>query len=320
MNKRDAVLSLLGENSGQQYVPGGFFIHFDKAYQRGRPAIDKHLQYFRYTGMDFVKIQFEVEFPSISEIKTPADWEKFPVLQKDLFENQLGIVQGLVKEAKREALVIMTLYSPFMCARLTTSDEMITSHLREAPEKVKPGMERVTESLMYFVKECIRLGVDGFYTSTQGGETNRFENPACFTRYIKPYDLALMEEIDRSCIFNILHVCDFRGGYHDLTPFLDYPGHVISYGEDLGSHKITGKEISQMFGRPFMGGMNRKGIIASGNSTEIEKRVVEILKDAPNKFILGADCTLPSDVNWDNIQTAIKTAHEYSAGNGENAY
>lgn len=311
MNKRDAVLSLLDDSPSPHYVPAGFFIHFDKAYHSGKPAIDKHLEYFRYTGMDFVKIQFEVEFPHIPEIKTPADWEKVPVYKSELFENQLAIAEGLVKQAKGEALLIMTLYSPFMCARLTTSDEMITAHIKESPEKVAPGMEKITESLMFFVKECIALGIDGFYTSTQGGEKNRFEDPALFIRYIKPYDLALMEEIDRSCIFNILHVCDFRGGYSDLTPFFDYPGHVVSYGQELDSGEISGKEVAQMFDRPFMGGMNRKGVIVSGNTREIEKRVTEILADAPAKFILGADCTLPNDVKWDNIKTAIETAHGY---------
>ena len=49
-----------------------------------------------------------------------------------------------------------------------------------------------------------------------------------FIECIKPYDLTVMEEIDRSCVFNILHVCDYEGGYDDLAPFLDYPGHVVN--------------------------------------------------------------------------------------------
>jgi uroporphyrinogen decarboxylase len=60
-----------------------------------------------------------------------------------------------------------------------------------------------------------------------------------------------------------------------------------------------------------MGGLDRKGIIATGNAEEIRKRVTAVLDDAPERFILGADCTLPDDVNWDNIKTAISTAHDY---------
>ncbi len=59
-----------------------------------------------------------------------------------------------------------------------------------------------------------------------------------------------------------------------------------------------------------MGGLDRKGTILSGNKDEIKKVVQEVLETAPEKFILGADCTIPSEVNWDNLKTAISKAHE----------
>ena len=91
--------------------------------------------------------------------------------------------------------------------------KLITEHLKTDPEQAQKGLEIVSESLRLFVKECIKLGVDGFYASTQGREVSRFDDPTIFDEYIKPFDLALMEEFNRSCIFNILHVCD----YHDAT-------------------------------------------------------------------------------------------------------
>jgi uroporphyrinogen decarboxylase len=205
----------------------------------------------------------------------------------------------------------MTLYSPFMCASATSADR-ITEHIKENPEKAKKGVERIAESLMIFVKECIGLGIDGFYHSTQGRESFRFEDAALFEECIKPYDLLLMEEINRSCLFNVLHICDYYGGYDDLSPFLDYPGHVVNCSLELGDKTITGQDVSTMFGRPFMGGLDRKGIIASGSQDDITKEVGGVLQKAPDKFILGADCTLPSDIDWDNIKTAISTAHGWN--------
>lgn len=314
MNKRELLLDLLDSDKPQSYIPAAFFIHFDKIYHKGRKAIDKHLEYFRYTGMDFVKIQYESLFPHIPGIEAPDDWEKFNLYQKeDFYKDQLDVVEGLVRAAKKEALVIMTLYSPFMCARATTSDEMITAHIKESPDKVGKAIEIITESLLLFVRACIRIGVDGFYMSSQGGENHRFEDPSLFRKCIKPYDLAVMEEVSRACIFNILHVCDFRGKYDDLSPFLDYPGHIVSFSQELGNRKINGKDVSRFFGRPFMGGLDRKGKIATGSSAEIREEVFEVLRDSPERFILGADCTLPDDVSWDNIRAAISAAHEYKA-------
>ncbi len=316
MNKRDVVLDLLDNSREQEYVPAGFFVHFDKIYHKGQPAIDKHMEYYRYTGMDFVKIQYENIYPPNPDIKTPKDWQNIPFFKKDFYQNQLDIAEGLVKAAKNEALVIMTLYSPFMMTQFTSqSIELINDHIKEDPEKVKKGMEIITESIMIFVKECIRLGVDGFYTSTQGYESFRSLGSDLFSECIKPFDLALMEEIDRSCIFNILHICDFIGEYSDLTPFLDYPGHVVNFGHRLGSKEITGEEIYRMFNRPFMGGMVRNGVIATGKKDEIKKSVEKVMSHKPDKFFLGADCTLPGKVNqktlWENAKTAISAAHEY---------
>ena len=58
-----------------------------------------------------------------------------------------------------------------------------------------------------------------------------------------------------------------------------------------------------------MGGLDRHGIIVDGSEDEIQAAVHNVLCDAPERFILGADCTLPGDVDWDNIRTAIATAH-----------
>ena len=182
MNKRDLVLQVLNAGQRQNYIPAGFFIHFDPSYRQGQAAVDKHLEYFRYTGMDFVKIQYEHTFPHRPEIVRPEDWVKMPVYKKDFYEEPLKVVEGLVKAAKKEALVIITLYSPFMCAGHTTSGEIITRHIVENPEKAKKGIEIIAESLMIFVKACIKLGVDGFYASTQGGESHRFADPASFPR------------------------------------------------------------------------------------------------------------------------------------------
>lgn len=310
MNKRDLVLNILDSGKAQTYIPAGFFIHFDPACHRGQAAVDKHLEYFRYTGMDFVKIQYEHTFPHIPEIVRPEDWGKMPLYPKGFFEEPLKVVEGLVKAAKKEALVIVTLYSPFMCAGHTTSEQIITRHILENPEKTKKGIEVITESLLIFVRACIKLGVDGFYASTQGGESHRFADPTLFQECIKPYDLLVMEEMNRNCIFNVLHVCDYHGGYHDLSPFLDYPGHVVNCSLHLGNQRITGKEVSAMFNRPYMGGVERKGIIASGSQEEIQKTVQGLLDNKAEKYILAADCTLPGDINWENIRTAITTAHK----------
>jgi len=151
------------------------------------------------------------------------------------------------------------------------------------------------------------VGVDGFYASSHGGEAFRFRDRSMFQKYIKPTDLAVWDQVS-SCSFNILHVCDYEGSYDNLTPFLDYPGHVVNCSLKIGDRTLTPKDASQLFGRPFMGGMERKGVLATGNPEAIRQAATDVLAHAPERFILAADCTVPGDTPWENLKMAIESS------------
>jgi uroporphyrinogen decarboxylase len=310
MNRRDLMLNLISENPVPGTIPSGFFMHFDPAHHRGQAAVDKHLEFFRQTGMDFVKIQFELPLPPFPHLSRPEDWLQVPLYPEEFFEAPIRVVEGLVKAAKSEALVIMTLYSPFMWARHLDPDADIAGDLLEKPAAVTQGLEIMTENVLRLVRGCKRAGVDGFYASTQGGESFRFGDRPLFRKYIKPTDLVVWDAI-RDCTFNILHICDYEGGYTDLSPFLDYPGQVVNSSLELGDQSLTPKEISEMFGRPFMGGLERKGLLATGSASAIRQAVGEVLAQAPERFILAADCTVPAETPWDNLKVAIDAAHQF---------
>jgi uroporphyrinogen decarboxylase len=173
---------------------------------------------------------------------------------------------------------------------------------------VKAGLEIITEDLLHFVRGCIQHGIDGFYASTQGGESQRFQDPSIFAKYIKPFDLAIWEAITPHCPFNILHVCDYRYGYADYSPFINYPGQVVNCSLKLGERELTGQEIARLFGRPFMGGMERLGVLACGAPEEV-RRAARSALEAHWPAILAADCTVPAETPWDNLKAAIDAAH-----------
>jgi len=320
MNQRDLLLSLLPPSRPPEYTPAAFFLHFGADYQRGMAAVQRHLDYFRYTGMDFVKIQYEHSFPYLPHIQRPKDWANMPLYQADFFEPPLQVVEGIVKEIKGsdlpEALVVITLYSPFMCAGHAVGSERMLQHIAEDPLLVRKGMEIITESLMHFVKGCIRLGVDGFYTSTQGGEIHRLNDMALFDQLVRPFDLAVMDEVNAHCPFNILHICDYAGQYDDISRFVDYPGQVVNTPLQVGGQPFSLADAARLFQRPVMGGLDRHGALAHGSPEEIRAAVETVLRTAPDRFILAADCTVPGDTPWDNLRLAIQVAHENRSGEG----
>ncbi len=313
MNKRDLILNLLDSNAKPEMIPAAFFLHFDSAHHTGQAAVDKHLEYFNYTDMDLIKIQLELPFPLQPQILQPEDWKtKLPFFTIEHYEPMLKVVESLVKAAQKEAVIVLTLYSPFMECNNMVGADVVARHIEQDPELFKFGIEQMTESLLGFVRACTRLGLDGFYTSTQGGEKARLSDPVLFDKYIAPSDLLLMNEVSQTCNFNILHVCDYWGAYSDLTRFANWPGQVVSAGLELTDDKeLTSRQVASLFNRPFLGGLERKGVISTGTPEEIRQAVQAVLQNAPERFILGADCTVLTNTPWDNLRLAIQIAHEY---------
>jgi uroporphyrinogen decarboxylase len=309
-SKRDLMLEVLNMEAKPGYVPAGFFMHFGV---RGDAAVKAHLDYFRGTGMDFVKIQFDEQtLPSNDQIKTPKDWSKIPVLPEKWFEPSLYLLKSLTKEAKSEALIIQTLYSPYQMAKQAVPWKVLVEHVTQDAESVCRGMENITLSLLHFVQAASRLGVDGFYTCTQGGETNRIADRALFNRTIKSYDMFLYKEAAQLVRCNIMHICDYDGPYEDFAlRFQDYPGQVVNVPLMADNKPLSLRQAADIFRRPVMGGLNRLGILSTGSPEDAKKATLEALKDAPANVILGADCTVSPKTPMENLRMAIRTAHEY---------
>ncbi|MBD2705855.1 hypothetical protein IC229_34980 [Spirosoma sp. BT702] len=304
-SKRDLMLQVL-------VYSGGFFLHFPAEQRTGDAAIKAHLDYFRATGMDFVKIQFEQSYPKALDVKTAADWAKIPVLKEEWFEPSLYIIKGLVKAAKSQALILPTMYSPYQMAKQAVPKETLLKHVQEDPEAVSRGMENVTLSVMNYVRAAVRAGVDGFYTCSQGGEASAVADRVQFNRVIKNFDMMIQKEVAQLTPFNILHVCDYEGAYAEFgSRFQGYPGQIVNVPLAAEGKPLSLSQATNLFKRPVMGGLDRHGVLSTGSPTDVKKEVERVLQDAPAKLILGANCTVRTDIPLANLQTAIQTAHQF---------
>lgn len=65
------------------------------------------------------------------------------------------------------------------------------------------------------------------------------------------------------------------------------------------------------FGRPVLGGFNRKAEIGKASPEEIAAMTREIIANGPRgHLMIGADCSVPSPLNiTDKLHAAISTAH-----------
>jgi len=313
-SKRDLVMQVLDASGKPNYVPAAFFQHFPAGQHTGDAAIKAHLDYFRATGMDLLKVQFEQRYPKTVDVKTPADWAKIPVLKEDWFEPTLYVIRGLVKAAKPEALVIPTMYSHYQMANMVVPKETLLRHVQEDPEAVSRGMENIALSIMNYVRAATRAGADGFYTCSQGGETSAVADRALFNRVIKSFDMLVQKEVAQLTPVNILHVCDYEGAYGEFNArFADYPGQIVSVPLAAEGKPLSLRQAADLFKRPVMGGLDRHGVLSTGSPAEVVRATEQLLKDAPSHLVLGANCTVRPDIPLQNLQAAIQTAHRFRA-------
>ena len=286
-----------------KYAPAAFFVHFANDQKVGEAAVQAHLDYFHEVNPDILKVQFEQFAPRIRELEVRDDW-----MPEDYYRPTVEIIKRLQEEAGADTYVLPTVYSTF---QVTTQSlgRRIPQAAVEQPKALKSVLECYTKALIWFVKECKALGIEGFYMPTQGGETKFYEIPGFFETFIRPYDLAVMNECCKDTRMNILHICDWEGTYDDLAKFADYPGQIVNTPMTVDGKPFSLADGVKLFGRPVLGGFNRQTEILSAPAETIAEMTRKILDEGPaGKIMIGADCTV-SSAPHENLQAAVSTAH-----------
>lgn len=314
MDQRTRVLRAL-ENQPVDRPPVGFWFHFPEDASKGEACIQAHLNYYRNTGTDLVKIMCDGYFPyPIPEtIRTPADWDQLTPLTADhpFIQEQLERAKKIREGAGDGLCMFYNVFAPFSSIRFGSSDEFVMRSLKENPEGVAHALETIAQSNSLLSELLItQCGMDGIYYCVQGGEVDRFTMEE-YRRLITPTDLQVLEHANRFSRYNLLHCCGWAGIKNHLEVWQDYPAAAVNWAVYVeGMDLAQGKEF---FHKPVLGGFdNRKtGLLYTGTQEEIRDFTKTLIRENPGPgVLLGADCTLPADIDTRRIQWVVDAADE----------
>ncbi len=317
MNRRERVMAVV--NGGRpDHIPSGFWLHFPPGNEIGKAAEDIHLDFFERTGTDLCKVMNENLLPQDFSIKTASDWSRVKPFDRreKRFRDQIDLVKRVSDRVAGDAVVLATIHGTTASishvlggGSLYDRDKLLqVNHLRENPEGMRSAIEAVTEILRYLAEESIRAGADGIYYAALGGETYGYTREE-FDRYIKPSDLAILEAAKIRPCFNVLHICK---DHIDLTRYGDYPGEVVNWG--VYSDNPSLEEGRGLFpGKVILGGLDdRDGVLVHGTMEEIRSAVHGVIDGFGTEgFMLGSDCTLPTELDYARIRCAVEAAADY---------
>ncbi|MFN2201146.1 MAG: uroporphyrinogen decarboxylase family protein [Caldilineaceae bacterium] len=283
-------------------VPASFWFHFTPDKHHGKASVQAHLDYYRESNVDFLKVMNEHPYRANVDIASPADWRRIrpAPMSSDFYQEQLDEVKAILDEVQDDCLVLVTVFGPFRSGN-NTSNGKVTDHLKADPLAVSQGLEAIAESLAEFAEALVDAGAAGIYYSAQGGEQDRFTEFE-FLQYIKPQDLMVLDAVKDKGEFNLLHICK---DYIRLPLYADYPGHVVNWAAT--KHNLSLREGRTLFKRTICGGMDDRGVMVDGSKKEIQAEVQAVISEIGTEgFILGADCTLPTDIDVSHIRAAVE--------------
>jgi uroporphyrinogen decarboxylase len=302
MDKRELLFAALaGETTGR--VPCGFWHHFPKDRKFAEPSVRAHKEYFESTDADILKVMNEHMYVLDREISGAEDWRK---VRRQKFEDTpyVGFIEefkAIRKEIPSEVPMFATLHGVLVSGYHATEkpgdfsdpNNKISSHLKEDLESVCTGLRTIAETLVELVARLKQAGADGIYYAALGGERYRFTQKV-LEKYVIPLDSYVIDSIHSMGLLSVLHICK------DQVMLPSYG----SINADIVNWAVHDCEYSLADGRiifpdrTLLGGFDdRSGILVEGTADQIAAEAKKILSEAGRKkFIFGADCTLPDDI------------------------
>ena len=114
---------------------------------------------------------------------------------------------------------------------------MIKCHLKEDPDTVVNGLEKIATTLERLSLACLEAGADGIYYAALGGEKHRFSEEL-FNQYIKPLETRLLGNVMKKG----LCFCTLQRQSKPAM-YADYPAHVVNWAVyDSSTAWLTVKE------------------------------------------------------------------------------
>ena len=252
------------------------------------------------------------------KIKKPMIDSPYAKAQIDLTKRVMEIYKGV------DAPVYVTCFSAAWVLRnaftqglpvFGAKEDIMQQFMSEDPVAVKYALDILTEGIIdlnrVLLTEC---GADGIYLScsNQGG----FFNEVFHKKYVAPTEKKILDEAKKIKNTNILHICGYHGHGNDLRLYKSYDSAaaisvaVVAEGTNL-------KEAKKLFkGKCIIGGFSQDGIIYKGSREELEKATYSLLSECGQTgVILGADCTVPNDIDEERFNWVREACKNYAACN-----
>lgn len=312
------------ENQEIDRVPVGFWFHFLPLDKRDSGVKEPNLLNDNVAGHkkfidtfhpDFVKIMsdgfFHYPIGAGETYETAIDLNKISAITEDnpWVTGQVELVRQ-VTALQADTPYFYNIISPISSLEWIIGEDALYRLIKQSPQQIKAALERITDGQLVLAKAVIdKGGADGIYFSVSN-PNNAEVSDEVYQQVIAPGEVRFLEEINRISRYHILHICGYQGKRNNLNIYTDYPAKVINWAVNVEGVSLA--EGKKLFGhRAVIGGfVNVSGsLIHAGNKAEIQSFTRNLIAGAGKTgVILGADCTIPDDIDLEHLEWVRQAA------------
>ena len=335
MTKRERFEKFLA-NEPVDRVPVAFFHHFttEQEWLTGltdEAAFEKNVEGHRIARAKFdpdvIKIMNDTLMimpVDTSFVKTAADLRKIqpPMPGSAFFEKSKELTKRVVAIYEgSDAPIYITAFSPCIILRNSISGmdigtavahSKLYSFLEEDPESVMAALDIIADSVIALNKMLLtECGAEAVYLSVNNQA--HYVPDEFYTKYIAPSDKKVLAAANELSKFNMLHICGYHGKANNLELFKDYDVPVFNWAVHAeGVGLAEGKKL--FGGKPVCGGFAQAETIYTGTREEVTAEAAKYLDEVGQVGVmLGADCTVPTDIDDERLEWVRQAAIQYAA-------
>ncbi|OGK82405.1 MAG: hypothetical protein A2X52_11445 [Candidatus Rokubacteria bacterium GWC2_70_16] len=291
MNKIERVRAVLAGKPPDQ-PPFTIWYHFGNQHAPAERAAQVHLEFFAHYDLDLLKVMNDYDYPmpaGLDVMATPADLARldpFDPLETPL-GTQLRAIEQIGRALAGQALFVDTVFNAWNTLRRNLVKEAMGALMTDHPTALERALRVVNNNLIAYARASLERGAAGIFFSVPATAESLTREQ--FERFMRPFDLALLEAVRGLGECHVLHA---HGEALYLDRLLDYPVHALSWSDLHGGPGIA--EARELTPLPLMAGIDH--VTFPYVSAAVIREQVQRARAAagPTGFFVAPGCAVPT--------------------------
>jgi uroporphyrinogen decarboxylase len=179
--------------------------------------------------------------------------------------------------------VIPIVYSPLTQATALASEATVVQHLRTHPDRLRTGLNTITESTLRYVEMLRKYPIAGIMYVVSMADYQKL-TPEEYSQFGKPYDDKIMDIQAQSWWLNVLQL---RGKAPMMPLFADYPVQVVNWDDQNTSIDLS--KGFDMLKQVLQGGLDAHEHFVLGTPADIRTTARKAMQATlEQRLILGS--------------------------------